>query len=63
MQIDKWSKNSLNRISKVFNIIILSNIPFEYYKLRKAALIMNNLNFPFLQIKEKKTGLFHYMPT
>ena len=47
-------KESLNTNIKKFNIVILSNIPFEYYELRKAALNLHSLNFPFMQIKEKK---------
>ena len=49
MNLVNGAKNSLNKISKEFNIIILSNIPFEYYELRKNALDKNNLSFPFCQ--------------
>ena len=48
MKLVKGAFKTLNLLSKNFNIIILSNIPFEYYELRKKALIKNNLDFPFL---------------
>ena len=55
MKLVNGAKSSLNRISKKFNIIILSNIPFEFYELRKIALTCESiLIFLFLQIKEKK---------
>ena len=47
MKLVNGAKNSLHKISKKFNIIILSNIPFEFYELRKSALDKNGLKFPF----------------
>lgn len=39
--------DSLNELSKQFNIIILSNIPFKFYEKRRIALKKNRINFPF----------------
>ncbi len=47
MKLINGAESSLKKISKYFNIIILSNIPFQFYYIRKNALINNNLNFPF----------------
>ena len=54
MELIKGAKNSLKILSKSFNIIILSNIPFEFYEKRKNALINHNLNFPFFANKGPK---------
>ena len=47
MKLVKGAVHTLNLLSKYFNIIILSNIPFQFYELRKNALLKNNLNYPF----------------
>ena len=54
MRLINGVKESLTRISKKFNIVILSNIPFKYYELRKAALNLHSLNFPFYANKGEK---------
>ena len=48
MKLVKGVKNSLKVLSYTFNIVILSNIPIEYYKERKKALKNNQLNYPFI---------------
>ena len=45
--------NAFKKISKYYNIVILSNIPFEFYNLRKKALIKNNLVYLFANTGEK----------
>ena len=58
MKVVKGAVKTLNIISQYFNIVILSNIPFEFYDLRLSALNNNNLNFPFFANKgEKGTGV------
>ncbi|MBF96624.1 MAG: hypothetical protein CFH34_00800 [Alphaproteobacteria bacterium MarineAlpha9_Bin4] len=60
MTVIRGSIKTLNKISKYFNIVVLSNIPFEYYDLRLNALNNNNLNFPFFANKgEKGTASSH----
>ena len=54
MKLVNGAKSSLNKISKKFNIIILSNIPFEFYELRKSALKKNKLYFPFFTNRGEK---------
>ena len=54
MKLVNGAKRSLNKISKKFNIIILSNIPFEFYELRKSALKKNELYFPFYANRGEK---------
>lgn len=54
LKLVNGAKSSLNKISEKFNIIILSNIPFEFYELRKSALEKNGLNFPFFANKGEK---------
>ena len=57
MRLIKDVAKTLKKVSRFFNIIILSNIPFEYYNLRKKALQINNLNFPFFaNIGQKGTA-------
>ena len=54
MKLVNGAKRSLHKISEKFNIIILSNIPFEFYELRKCALDKNGLNFPFFANRGEK---------
>ena len=54
MKVVKGAVKTLNIISQYFNIVILSNIPFEFYDLRLSALNNNNLNFPFFANKGEK---------
>ena len=54
MKLVNGAKKSLDKISKKFNIIILSNIPFEYYGLRKTALSKNRIDFPFFANRGEK---------
>jgi len=53
--------DALKKISKYYNIIILSNIPFEFYYLRKKALIINNLDYPFFANKGEKGSTSSYI--
>ena len=54
MKLVEGAVKTLNFLSKYFNIVILSNIPFEFYELRKNSLIKNNLDYPFLANKGEK---------
>ena len=54
MKLVNGARSSLHKISEKFNIIILSNIPFEFYELRKSALDKNGLNFPFFANRGEK---------
>jgi len=54
MELINGAKESLQKIAEYFNIVILSNIPFEFYELRKKALIKNNLDYPFFANKGEK---------
>ena len=54
MKLVRNASKTLNTIANKFNIIILSNIPFEFYNLRLKALKKNNLNFPFFANKGEK---------
>ncbi|MDA9655190.1 hypothetical protein N9T15_01925 [Pelagibacteraceae bacterium] len=54
MNLMKGAKNSLKKLSSAFNIIVLSNIPFDFYDDRLKALKNNNLNFPFYANKGPK---------
>ena len=60
MNLVKGAKISLNILAKSFNILILSNIPFKFYKKRKIALEKNGINFSFVaNIGEKGRALKH----
>ncbi len=48
MKLVEGSKKSLNKLSKYFDIIILSNIPKKNYLQRKKTLIKNNINYPLI---------------
>ena len=54
MKLINGAKKAIEKISNKFNIIILSNIPYEYYELRKDSLKKNNLDFPFFANKGEK---------
>ena len=47
MSLVKGAFNSLNILSREYNILILSNIPFRFYEQRKKALKKYKINFPF----------------
>ncbi len=53
--------NAFKKISKYYNIVILSNIPFEFYNLRKKALIKNNLVYPFFANTGEKGSTSSYI--
>ena len=53
--------NAFKKISKYYNIVILSNIPFEFYNLRKKALIKNNLVYPFFANTGEKGSTSAYI--
>tara|TARA_E500000178_G_scaffold352334_1_gene415540 strand:- start:1847 stop:2509 length:663 start_codon:yes stop_codon:yes gene_type:complete len=59
MSLIKGAKSSLKKLSTYFDIIILSNIPFDYYEQRKLALKKNHLNFPFIANKGGKGETCH----
>ena len=61
MRLVKGAKYSLKILAKSFNIIILSNIPFEFYKKRKIALEKNGINFPFVANKGFKGVALKYI--
>ena len=54
MSLMNGAKKSLKKLSSTFNIIVLSNIPFDFYDARSKALKKNNLNFPFYANKGPK---------
>jgi len=54
MNLMNGAKKSLKKLSSKFNIIILSNIPFDFYEDRLKALKKNNLDFPFYTNKGPK---------
>ena len=54
MNLMNGAKKSLKKLSSTFNIIVLSNIPFDFYDARSKALKKNNLNFPFYANKGPK---------
>ena len=59
MKLIKGVKKSLIQLSNYFNILILSNIPFQHYGKRKLALKENKLDFPFIaNIGEKGNTCF-----
>ena len=59
MKLIKGVKKSLIQLSNYFNILILSNIPFQHYEKRKLALKENKLDFPFIaNIGEKGNTCF-----
>ncbi len=57
MKLVNGVKNSLKVLSNTFNIVILSNIPIEYYKERKKALLQNELDYPFIANIGEKGGV------
>ena len=50
----KGAVEGLNRLSSIYDIIILSNIPHEYYKTRIDALKNIDINFTFISNKGEK---------
>ncbi len=61
MELVKGAKSSLRTLSQRFNILILSNIPFEFYEKRKIALEKHGLNFPFFANKGPKGKAVKYI--
>ena len=47
MHLVNGAADSLHELSKQYNIMILSNIPFKFYEKRKKALKKYKINFPF----------------
>ncbi len=47
MDLVEGAVKSLQKLSRLYNIIILSNIPLKFYEKRKVALKKNGMNFPF----------------
>lgn len=47
MNLIKDAKDSLKKLKEIYNIIILSNIPFEFYDQRAQALKKHDINFSF----------------
>ena len=54
MNLMNGAKKSIKKLSSTFNIIVLSNIPCNFYNDRLKALKKNNLNFPFYANKGPK---------
>ena len=54
MDLMNGAKKSIKKLSSTFNIIVLSNIPYDFYDDRLKALKKNNLNFPFYANKGPK---------
>ena len=48
------AKKSLKKLSNIYNVMVLSNIPFDFYDARLRALKKNDLNFPFFANKGPK---------
>ncbi len=48
------AKESLEKLSNNYSIIILSNIPHQFYNKRKRALDVHNIKFPFYANKGPK---------
>ena len=61
MKLVKGVKSNLHKLAQSFNILILSNIPFEFYKERKKALKKYDLNFPFFANKGPKGKAVAYI--
>ena len=61
MELVKGAKSSLHKLAQNFNILILSNIPFEFYKERKKALKKYELNFPFFSNNGPKGKALAYI--
>ena len=61
MELVNGAKTSLHKLAESFNILILSNIPFEFYKKRKIALKKYDLNFPFFANKGPKGKTLDYI--
>ena len=47
MDLVEGAVKSLQKLSRKYNIIILSNIPFKFYEKRRIALKKCGINFPF----------------
>ena len=54
MNLMNGAKKSIKKLSSTFNIIVLSNIPYDFYDARLKALKKNNLDFPFYANKGPK---------
>lgn len=54
MNLMNGAKKSLKKLSNTYNIIVLSNIPFDFYDDRLKALKKNNLDFSFYANKGPK---------
>ncbi len=55
------AKKSLKNLSTIYNIMVLSNIPFDFYDDRLKALKKNNLDFPFVANKGPKGKAMKYL--
>ena len=61
MRLISGAKESLNRISKAYNIIILSNIPFRFYDKRLLSLKKNGFEYPFFANQGTKGKTIKFM--
>ncbi len=61
LKLVNGSKDSILKLAGFYNILILSNIPFQYYDLRLKALINNKLDFPFYANAGKKGKVCSYL--
>ena len=61
MSLVEGAANSLQILSEQYNIIILSNIPFKFYKKRKVALKKYGINFPFFANTGSKGKAVKYL--
>ena len=61
LKLVKSAKNSLHKIAKKYQILILSNIPFEFYGKRLKALEKSGLFFPFFANQGGKGKVCSYL--
>ena len=61
LNLVKNAKNSLNILAQYYQILILSNIPFEFYEKRLKALRKNDFPFPFFANQGSKGKACSYL--
>ena len=61
LNLVKNAKNSLNILAQYYQILILSNIPFEFYEERLKALRKNDFPFPFFANQGSKGKACSYL--
>ncbi len=61
LKLVRSAKNSLIKIAKYYQVLILSNIPFEFYDIRLKALEKSGLDFPFYANQGGKGKVCSYL--